>query len=736
MVYQKLTLTKILSSSIRIGLILCLFTPLIVSSFTYFPFVVGKAIFFQILVELILLLYLILALIAPQYRPRFNWLTGTVLIYFLIATVASVIGVNPRFSFWTNYERMDGLFNLYHFGAYFLVLFAMMKNRKLWLQFFRILLVSFLMIDFLGILQKLGLSSLSQFGGERAFSTLGNATYLGTLAVFQVFVSVFLFFGDRSFWWRLFYGLSFLMGILAVLIGQTRGALLALYIGTLIFLILASLFQGEKKERRGFILALATFVLLSGVFLLAIGQSSSLAKLLPKRLNAFSGAESLGARPYAWQISLDAWKSRFLLGWGRGASIFVFPHFYNPEISSKSFVWFDKPHNKILEVGVDAGIIGVLSYLSIFGIALYLIWRSRREFSLGSYTLIALVSAYFIQNLFLFDSEPSYLWWFTILAFIGFLNPKKNRENSLNKEKYFSPQYLALLGLSVILIIWSFIYGNIRPFTAASRGIRALTLEYRGEPSQVVLPIYQSALRLKTFGNLEILAEMVKPFHAIDRRRGKKEFANYVDFATQEEQEALSANPVDLKDRMVLGSLYQMKASYAGSLYLDKAQKLYENFAKEAPRYINSYYSLAYLALDQKQDQKALQYLKKAFQLNPNYYRSSWELARFYFMSHNSNQGEIYLAKSINLGLPWSYLLKAKFISQKDSKELVKIFERMAQAEPNWVKPPLILAGIYGNMKKTRQMVNYLRKAIEINPRVKPSIEKLLGVHFKPINNK
>ncbi len=724
---KKNNLKKFLLWILKIGLVLCLAMPFILSSTTYFPFVVGKAVFFQILVEILFIIYLILAYLNPKYRPKRSLITWSVLAYFIIVTLASLFGIDSYFSFWTNYERMDGLFNLYHFGVYFLILSAVFKKREDWLTFFRILLVSLVMIDIIGFLQKMGLSSLSQFAGERAFSTLGNATYLGTLAVFQGFIALFLFLADRNIFWRVFYGINAFLAIVAVMISQTRGALLGGYLGLIIFLLLTSLFLENKKKRLLSLGLLSSLILLSGIIILGLSFPNSwLGEKIPDRFNVLESGLRYGARPHSWQITATAWKEKPLLGWGRSSNAFVFPKFYNPEIAEKSEVWFDKPHNKILEVGVDSGILGVLSYLTIFGGAIYILWKKRHAYAEISFALIALVVVYFIQNLFLFDHQSSYLWWFSVLGFINFLSLEDEKKN----HKQASSQNSVFLSIALILIAitgFAFFKGSIMPFMAAKKGIQALTLEYQGGSAEKVNQMYREALDMNTFGRQEILTQASKPFMGIYKQGGKEKLLPYLEFIREEEEKFYAEKPHDIKNYLTLANLYQISSNF-DKKYIDKAQEIYLNFYKEAPQKFEALYNLAHLAFREGDFKTMDKYLHKAFELNPDYYKNYWEAAEIFFLGGDYGQARLLFGNAINKGAKWQQVLGSSFLRKEDNEWFIEVFKRLRKIEPDSPDPHLYLAAFYGNISNNEKFFEHLRKAVEIKPEIENNLEKDLNI--------
>jgi len=704
------------------GLAACLFTPLILSVSTYFPFVVGKAVTFQIIVEIVLALYLLLNLITNKYRPRFNIISWCILAYFLAVTLSSIIGIDFKFSFWSNYERMDGLFNLYHFGIYFFLLTNLLKRRKDWLIFLRLLLVTFIIIDFFGLLQKQGIGFLAQFSGDRAFSTLGNATYLGMQAVFQIAVAAFLFFADKKLWWRVFYVLNGFLGVVAIFISKTRGGLLSSFVGVMVFLILSSLFS---KKRKLFMGLFGGIVVAIGIFTFILSHSEwKITQMVPSRLNPLSGTFSLETRGVVWKITAEAWKEKKILGWGRSSNGFIFGPFYNPEAASFEDVWFDKPHNKILEVGVDSGIIGLLAYLSISGAAIYVLWKKRSLLGDGTYVLIALCVAYIVQGLFLFDFQASYLWWYTILGLVAFLaiKPRTERESSIETSQIY-----ILTAIGLIFIGWALTQGSVRPFLAAQKGIESLKMQYRGEPSEKVLTKYNSALALDTFGSQEIIAEMVKPIGSLEGQLGVDYVQPYVEFAVKEADKNYENRPHDIKNALMAASLHRMNARFDGKS-AERAREIYLDIIKRAPNHMSPYMQLAMVEYGAKNYDLMLQYFNQAIALNRNYYKSIFETARIYFIGGMREEGRRLMVRAINIPkFPWTSLPNANFLNEEDVNWFIDIYSRVVEIDDNWDYPHLIMAGLYGNLKDTDSMKYHLKKAIEISPGQEAGLRKMFG---------
>jgi hypothetical protein len=121
---------NILKKIILGGLFLVPFVAFLVSSDLFFPFITTKAFAWRIIVEIVLALWVVLTLIAPEYRPKKSPLLYALLTFILIIGVADVFGVAPIKSFWSNFERMEGFISLLHLGAFFVVAGSMFKERE------------------------------------------------------------------------------------------------------------------------------------------------------------------------------------------------------------------------------------------------------------------------------------------------------------------------------------------------------------------------------------------------------------------------------------------------------------------------------------------------------------------------------------------------------------------------------------------------------------------------------
>src|SRR3989339_657781 len=179
------------------GIFLVPFIPLIISTPLFFPFITGKNFAFRIIVEIIFAAWLLLLYYDASYRPKKNLITIAVGAFVGIVAIADIFGINPYRSFWSNYERMEGLVSLLHVVAYFFVATTVVVTEKLWSKFFHVLFGVNFFLTLYSVMQVHGELTINQ-GSVRADATLGNATYFAVFLLINIFLLVFWFVRNKG----------------------------------------------------------------------------------------------------------------------------------------------------------------------------------------------------------------------------------------------------------------------------------------------------------------------------------------------------------------------------------------------------------------------------------------------------------------------------------------------------------------------------------------------------------
>ncbi|PWB38395.1 MAG: hypothetical protein C3F02_03510 [Parcubacteria group bacterium] len=188
-----------LYKTVRVLTPIVYFLPLVVLADYYFPFITGRNFLFRILISLILAFYLFLFFRnRRQYRPVFSPLILAYLALGLIMTVSSLIAGDWRYSFWGDYERMEGLLQFYYLIAYLIIILGVYYRRQAWRQLVYISTFASFIFSFVALTQILNIPFLLESaGGARVSSTMGNPTYLAAYALFHIFFALYLIFKDK-----------------------------------------------------------------------------------------------------------------------------------------------------------------------------------------------------------------------------------------------------------------------------------------------------------------------------------------------------------------------------------------------------------------------------------------------------------------------------------------------------------------------------------------------------------
>jgi tetratricopeptide (TPR) repeat protein len=487
------------------GIFLLPFIVLYVSRSLFFPFITGKNFAFRIIVEIIAGGYIALALAYPAYRPKRTLLLWAFAAFVAIMAVADIFGTYPLKSFWSNYERMEGWVTLAHLFAYFVVIGAMLKTKELWHKWWHTSLAVSGLVATYALLQLAGLIVINQ-GGIRLDATFGNATYLGVYMLFHVCITALLLIreyrgeieiGKTNFYYLVAGALQIPVAVLAstdvgggngfiaflifslviwgyawarssggtasrvvlmvlmaaqafaLFFTSTRGAILGLLgAGVLAGLIMVVRDRGSHLAR-GAIAALIGLVVLIGIFALVKDQQwvKNIEPLY--RLSTLLTDKTTFSRFMNWGMAWEGFKERPILGWGQENYAAVFDKHYDPGMWGQE-PWFDRVHNVVFDWLIAGGILGLLSYLSLHLVALWMLWRSALFAAYEKAILTGLFAGYFFYLLFTFDNLTSYLFFVATLAYIA----TRASENDPESTAPTSPSVLPWAAGGAILVVW------------------------------------------------------------------------------------------------------------------------------------------------------------------------------------------------------------------------------------------------------------------------------------------
>ncbi len=411
--------------AIRAGLWVIPFLPLYISSSMLFPFITGKNFTFRIIIEIIFALWVALAAVRAEYRPKLTPVFKAATVFLVVVFIADLLGPNPYRSFFSNYERMEGFIMILHLYLYFVMLVSVFKTRRDWLIFFHSTIAASVIVSFYALLQKLGYKPSLQ-GGFRVDSTIGNPTYLAAYLLFHLWLVGMLISQFWKRWWATgLYGAVLAFELAILYFTATRGVILALLATTLIIAVLLvaffpRVFPGAGRRARGWAGAALAVLVLVPLFLWSIrGTDFVRHNLVLERLTNYSFTGTISARAMIWNMSWQGVKERPIFGWGQENYYLIFQKFYDPGLYAQE-PWFDRSHNIVFDWLISAGIVGFLAYLALFGAVFWMLFVAIRNGSFGWWQgmlLGGLFVSYAMQNFFVFDNLNTYILFFAFLAY-------------------------------------------------------------------------------------------------------------------------------------------------------------------------------------------------------------------------------------------------------------------------------------------------------------------------------
>ena len=533
-------------------------TPLIVAESLFFPFITGKAFYFRVAVEVAFGAWLVLALTDARYRPRFSWVGCAVAAFVLWMFVANFFAVNVEKAFWSNFERMEGWVLLAHLMAFFVVARSVLTVEGKWRAWFLTSLAVSLIVLGYAFLQAVGLSEIHQ-GSLRTDASFGNSIYLAIYLLFNTFIAGWLAFTEERTWlkWALFALIP--VNIIFIFLTQTRGTILAL-VGSLALVALLAVFSGGSgAARRVAAGGLVALLLIVGGFVALrdtpfIRESESWSRLA--HISLEDGRVRFTIWGMAWQGFLD----RPITGWGQEGFNYVFNTYYEPSLYNQE-QWFDRAHNAFIDWLIAGGLPAFLLYFSLFGAALFALWRStlaRPE----RIALTAALAGYAFHNLFVFDNLYSYVYFFALLALIdgkcapAALSPQKNRTTQLS---------LAFPVVSVLTILIMYAV-NVPGLRVASDLIRALSPQPTGLETNA--KIFAELAARPAFASQEVREMFVNfALQVIQLPSIPDSFKGEVLARAATEMEKQVAHyPADARERLQLSLAYRIAGNLEGAL--------------------------------------------------------------------------------------------------------------------------------------------------------------------------
>lgn len=701
------------------GLFAIPFVPFIVSSSLFFPFITGKAFIFRLIIEIILACYLILAVRDENYRPKFSWILGAILVFLAVMGLADIFAQNPLKAFWSNFERMEGYVTLLHLGAYFLVLSSILKTREVWNRLLATTVGASVIMSIYSFFQIAGKVTINQ-GGVRVDGTLGNASYLGIYMVFHIFFAGLLFSRFKTSWQRILLGVVTLMNIVVLYNTATRGAILGLLGGALVTFVFLAL-KAEKGDpiRKIAVTGTISLVIFAGLFLAVKNTSYVKNNPVLSRFSSLSFSEiKTQGRYFVWPMAIKGFMEKPILGWGQEGFNFVFNKYYDSRMYNQE-PWFDRAHNTYLDWLVAGGAFGLISYLLIIGSLLYYVYKSDYLDKKDRAIILGLISAYLFNNLFVFDQISSYILFFTVLAYIHSQAPETsfslwNRISSKTREMLQSEKSKPIAEALIVIFIAGVLYFIIYSPWQQNKSLMAV-LVLNNEGKIGAIENYAKPFSGSSLGFSESLEHISQTAISVAGNQNaspelKQKLFDEVDKAFKKHIERV---PNDARYRMFYGTFLSRFGWYG------KAVEQYKEAQKLSPKKQQIYFELTSNFLMDGKVPEAVQTAKIAYELEPSY-----EEAKFVYSLTLLASGNISLSNEIMQGIPESKVIFddryiSILIAINRYQEIINIAQKRIELDPTNLQHRITLTVAYLQMGRRQEAIQTLSEIIKLDPTFK-----------------
>ena len=191
---QTASVDKALLYSVWTGLFLLLLMPLVITPGTIFPYIVGKAIYARVVIEVTFGLWLVLAYRDSSFRPPRSRLLLMFAAYLGVSLLMGFFGVSLQRSLWSTYERMQGVIDLAHWFALTVALTSVFRSLQGWRYLLNFNLGVSLAMSLLGMAQRYEVRTIPFYHflqtSDRLDITLGNPTFVGAYMLVNVLIGL------------------------------------------------------------------------------------------------------------------------------------------------------------------------------------------------------------------------------------------------------------------------------------------------------------------------------------------------------------------------------------------------------------------------------------------------------------------------------------------------------------------------------------------------------------------
>lgn len=666
-------------------------TPFIFTWMNQELFEFNKMLFVYAITIFIVSLWLIRMVVEQKLIVKRSKLDYFLLAFLISQIISTVFSLHTRTSWFGYYTRFNG--GLLSTVTYIAIFYAFISNiKKSQLKaIYSSLLLSALLISLYAIPERLGHSPScwlikQKFDTScwtetnnprfRVFATFGQPNWLAAFLISIIPLNLSYLLKEKKFLSRLYLLLVLLSSGTALILTKSRSGLLGLALG----LVFYGLFKFiiNKKERLVIFFKLSglAIALLAVAFFIGtpsttkIGEVITQPDLSPSSQVQEGGTPSEEIRKIVWQGAIKVWQ-RYPI-FGSGVETFAYSYYLDRPLAhnlvSEWDFLYNKAHNELLNLLANSGIVGLLSYLSIFVGIFYIginnsFDNKHRDKILA---LLAGILAMFVSNFFGFSTVTSNLLLFGFFAIIVLHTSQKNitnlaQEKKIEKQNYFgNKEYIFC---SIILITMVIFLNKVRLIWQAdylfTKGQELF--EKKGN-YQTGLPLIQEAIKKSPKEALfydELAGDYADLSIAFANDNQSTASALLAQKAIESNQYALQLNPAHLNFYKSQARIFIKLGQLDSKLY-SYAEQALKKAISLAPTDAKLYYNLALILEVIQKNDEALANMEYAVSIKGNYLQARNELARMYFLRGNFQKAKEQYVFNLKNIAPNDELLKEK----------------------------------------------------------------------------
>ena len=714
-----------LLKTIKIGIFLALFTPLILGPFGMTFSAYPKAVFFRTIVEIIFILYLLLILLNSRYLFKISPLVLAVFVFLVMLFLSGLLGFNFQRSFFGELERGEGIILYLHLTLFFLILISIFDKKEEWFRLLKLTLIISAISSLAGILQKLNVYSFYGIDKPRVSGTLVNPDFFGAYIVLAIFVGIFVLLTEKNKKWKIVWSAILILNFYTLILSGTRAAWLGMGAGIVFIFSFWLFYYSKLRPKLRKIILFIAFIFVLFVLLIVLNQGKPFIRnnYFLSRAVSLLDIRTVYSRLLVWEVAFDAWKEKPILGWGPESFSYIFDKSFEADkhrLILREF-FFDRPHNKIMGLMASSGILGLLSYLSIFAAAFYILFK--RYSGTSRLVLIALLIAYFVQNLFTFDTISTYLIFFLVLGFVNNLSSHPAERGSGDGERKKLTSFKIIFIVSLILLSLIALYQVNLKLTLAGltiiEGGKMESKDFNKALSYYKKGISQNTIFAQDF-RVEVIARLIIILEGGWAKESEKEMITMLSDLKPFLEKQLEKPDIRYRN------FYELLARINERIYLfsgdPEALIAMEEVSRKALEFNDQrsqfYQLLGKVKIFQKNYQKGEAFFEIAFELTPrqledriNYYK---DLGVAYFKAGDKPKAAENFKKSIDL----KYLMFKLFSKKAPSKKEAIFMEKVARI-------------YYFDLNDLETSQEIYEKAMEMYPQYQKELQFHLEQMFK-----